>query len=410
MFSKLKTSTQISLKFTAFSAGLLLIFSLMVNTFFFSSRYFGLNNYHPWISKEQKTWFQPARSFQKHELTFDLTPEMNELLEDGNFLWVVEKDEYYLYVHLLENRLLVRNITPQVEAQITLLWISLFVVVAGSLVSYLISLVFVKTALKKLNTLNRALEKLDIDVLDRKIEITGHPQDEINRVSKKFNQALDKILLQTQGLKDFVRNAAHELKTPLMAISSTISITRKSKDYEAGLAQIKTEIQRVDKLLETLLLITQLEEKIELKKEKTDLTPTIHTLIQQFQTQYQAKNLTLEREIPDQLEQTVNPEGWESIARNLIWNAFKFAPEKGTIRIHLSEKTFEVRNNGEAIAPEDLQHIWERFWQADSSHTDTKSFGLGLYLSKLFAQKQGFELLCQSKTEEWVRFILTFTN
>jgi methyl-accepting chemotaxis protein len=61
----------------------------------------------------------------------------------------------------------------------------------------LASLFFVKTALKKLNTLNDALETLDIDHLNHRILIEGAADDEINKVSKKFNQALEKIENQT---------------------------------------------------------------------------------------------------------------------------------------------------------------------------------------------------------------------
>jgi signal transduction histidine kinase len=55
-----------------------------------------------------------------------------------------------------------------------------------------------------------------------------------------------------------------------------------------------------------------------------------------------------------------------------------------------------------------LEKIWERFWQWDTSHSDRKSFWLGLYLSKLFAEKQWFDLFCESEKWKWVAFILKF--
>ena len=95
-----------------------------------------------------------------------------------------------------------------------------WLIALGGVGSYLISLLFVKNALKKLNKLNAFLGNLDLDHLDTTIDISGSPHDEINRVSQKFNLALLKIKKQAQGLKDFVKNASHELKTPLMTIST----------------------------------------------------------------------------------------------------------------------------------------------------------------------------------------------
>ncbi len=348
MFKRLKTSTQISLKFTLFSAGILLLISVVMNLFFFFFWYFDLRKpLHPTaLNSNQKHAFLPKTSFQHRELRFPLTSqEAVVLLDEEQFFQIVDVDDYYLYVVKEGDELRVRNVSQQMELQILLFWISLVVVAGGTVLSYLISLFFVKTALKKLNALNKALEDIDIDRLDCKIEITGHPQDEINRVSQKFNQALVKIESQTRGLKDFVRNASHELKTPLMAMSSLLSLARKSKDYENTLEQIKIEIKRMDSLLDTLLLITQLEEKTQLSKEKTELTRTIRSLTEQFQLQYQEKKLTLELDLPESLEKEINPQGRNSIISNLIGNAFKFVEQEGRIKISLSSNAFQVRNS-----------------------------------------------------------------
>ena len=348
MFKRLKTSTQISLKFTLFSAGILLLISVVMNLFFFFFWYFDLRKpLHPTaLNSNQKHAFLPKTSFQHRELRFPLTSqEAVVLLDEEQFFQIVDVDDYYLYVVKEGDELRVRNISQQMELQILLFWISLAVVAGGTVLSYLISLFFVKTALKKLNALNKALEDIDIDRLDCKIQITGHPQDEINRVSQKFNQALVKIESQTRGLKDFVRNASHELKTPLMAMSSLLSLARKSKDYENTLEQIKIEIKRMDSLLDTLLLITQLEEKTQLSKEKAELTRTIRSLTEQFQLQYQEKKLTLELDLPESLEKEINSQGRNSIISNLIGNAFKFVEQEGRIKISLSSNAFQVRNS-----------------------------------------------------------------
>ena len=354
--------------------------------------------------------FSPEQNFPRHELRLNVSSEdAQELIERDNILSIVELDGYYLYFSKVWDQLIIRNITDQVQLQISLLWISLLVFLLWTVLSYFVSLWFVKTSLKKLNTLNEALEHLDIDHLNKKIEIEWAEDDEINKVIKVFNQSFEKIHAQTLWLKDFVRNASHELRTPLMWISTLIDVARKSKDYEWTLMEVKWEIKRMDSLLETLLLITRVEEKMMLEKERLDLIPSLRTTLMQLKEEFKDKNITVEIEFLEKLEMNVHEQWRESIMTNILRNAFKYTDENWIIRVELNDREFRVWNSWEGIDSEHLEKIWERFWQWDSSHTDSKSFWLWLYLSRLFAQKQGFDLRCESwEKGKGVTFILTF--
>jgi len=456
MFKNLKTSTQISLRFTIFSAIILLVVAFIMNVFFFYSWYFNVpvfsnengiiwpleiwnfgkrwdiweknlwktrdKNWFSWEIWEmplppfQERWlswdfnrFSPEKNFPRRDIRFQLSSdEAKDILSQKHFLHLIQRDGYFLYVDQVEDSVLVRNVTTQVESQIILLLISLFVLIWGTLLSYIISLFFVKSALKKLNTLNDALEGLDIDHLDKKIDVEWAEDDEINKVINKFNLAIEKINLQALWLKDFVRNASHELRTPLMWMSTLIDFARKSKDYDSSIIEIKWEIKRMDSLLDTLLLITKLEEKVQLEKENIDIIPKLNSLIDQIQWEYSDKNVKLKVSLPSHLEKEVHVQWLESIFSNLIRNAFKYVNDGWEIKISLKENEFGIWNSWEGIKKDNLDKIWERFWQWDTSHTDAKSFWLWLYLSKLFAEKQGFDLRCDSKEWKWVTFTLKF--
>ena len=452
MFKNLKTSTQISLRFTIFSAIILLVVAFIMNVFFFYSWYFnvpvfsnengfiwplGIWNFDkrwekPWKIRDenwfsweiwemplppfQERWlswdfnrFSPEKNFPRRDIRFQLTSdEAKDILSQKHFLHLIQRDWYFLHVDQVEDSVLVRNVTTQVESQIILLLISLFVLIWGTLLSYIISLFFVKSALKKLNTLNDALEGLDIDHLDKKIDVEWAEDDEINKVINKFNLAIEKINLQALWLKDFVRNASHELRTPLMWMSTLVDFARKSKNYDSSLIEIKWEIKRMDSLLDTLLLITKLEEKVQLEKENIDIIPKLNSLIDQIQWEYSDKNVKLKVSLPSYFEKEVHVQWLESIFSNLIRNAFKYVNDGWEIKISLKENEFSIWNSWDGIKKDNLDKIWERFWQWDTSHADAKSFWLWLYLSKLFAEKQGFDLWCDSKEWKWVTFTLKF--
>ena len=444
MFKNLKTSTEISLKFTMFSAGILFLVACFMNFFFFSFWFFDLKNPHfmqDWLIKgpreilrdskwetwsgtleripercidgecqpEDKKHFRPDQNFPQHRLHLKTdSDEAKELLEHRNVLKISVLDWYYLYIQNEGDFLQVINVTPQVQLQYSLLWVSVAILIVWIFFSYLASLFFVKTALKKLNTLNEALEKLDIDHLDHRIQIEWSEDDEINKVGKKFNQALEKISNQTLWLKDFVRNASHELRTPLMWISTLIDLARKSKKYEETLQEVKWEIKRMDGLLDSLLLITRIEGTVSLDKHDEDIVKSLKMVLKQLATEFDDKHIKMDQNIPESLVQKVHKQWWESIMTNVLRNAFKYVPEGWKIKVELDEKSFKVWNSWDWISEEDLEKIWERFWQWDISHSDSKSFWLWLYLSKLFAEKQWFHLFCESEKWKWVTFILNF--
>ena len=223
-----------------------------------------------------------------------------------------------------------------------LLRVTLVLVLVGSAFAYGFSFLFVKKALKKLKKPNQALEKLDIDHLNQPLLVEGNPKDEINKVSQKFNLALAKIQRQTLGLKDFIKNASHELKTPLMTIFTLSDLARKTKDYEEIIKKIKEEAKSMDQLLETLLLITQIEDKTELPKQELNLSQSLTGLLEQYQLTYQEKNLNFISDFPPALTKNVHPQGRITIVSNLLSNACKFAPQGGTIQISLNDQELKI--------------------------------------------------------------------
>jgi signal transduction histidine kinase len=83
----------------------------------------------------------------------------------------------------------------------------------------------------------------------------------------------------------------------------------------------------MDSLLETLLLITKVEEKVELKKEKINIVPGLKLVIKQLRNEFEGKNIDVEETIPESLELLVHQQGWESIMTNVLRNAFKYTEE-----------------------------------------------------------------------------------
>ncbi len=409
-FKNLKTSTQISLKFTLFTMLQVLLFSILANGLFFENRY----------TKQQ--WQLPPGSrpmiMEKMVLgknrwpeteIFEMDSDEGKTITSSRRIKSIAKidDTYFMYKRSW-NQLIVTNVTPHVTVQKNLIWISIYLMIFFWALAYIVSRLFVQSSLKKLNELLWFLDHLHIDNLNEKIVISGHPHDEINRVSQKFNEVMEKIHKQTLSLKDFVTNASHEMKTPLMSMSTEIDYTSKTKNYEEWLGNLKQQLKAMDALLETLVTISKLEALATLKKERIDMTDLTENIIHDVQKIYQDKNIILKTHLQKDIFKQIHKESWNIIIKNILDNAYKFTPSSWTIDISLDASKLIIKDSGKGIAATDLDHIRERFRQADRSKTDTKSFWLGLYLTKLLVEKHGWNISITSKEGKWTTCTIIF--
>lgn len=138
---------------------------------------------------------------------------------------------------------------------------------------------------------------------------------------------MEKIHKQTLSLKDFVTNASHELKTPLMSMSTEIDYTTKTKNYDHGLNNLKQQLKGMNSLLETLVTISKLEAQETLKKEQADISTRTETIVNDVQKIHQEKNITLTTHIQKNISKKVYNNSLNIIVKNILENAYKFTPE-----------------------------------------------------------------------------------
>lgn len=409
-FKNLRTSTQISIKFTLFTMLQVLLFSLLANGIFFQNRY---NKQAALIPPRPNPMMMQKMVLGKNRMPemeiFNInSPEWQMLLQLHRRKDIAKVDDMYFMYKQMNDQLLVTNVTQHMTVQKNLIRISLYLMIVFWAIAYILSLFFVRTSLKKLHTLLWFLDTLHIDNLNEKIEIEGHPDDEINRVSEKFNEALEKIHKQTLSLKDFVTNASHELKTPLMSMSTEIDYALKTKWYEQWLDNLKQQLKWMNTLLETLVTISRLEALELLSKEQTDISDLTETVVHDVQKIHQEKQITLTTHIQKNVSKKVHKNSRNIIIKNILENSYKFTPEGWTIEVSLDAKKLVIKDTGKGIAEKDLEHIRERFRQTDRSKTDTKSFGLWLYLVKLLVEKHGWKIAMSSKVNKWTTCTINF--
>ena len=212
-----------------------------------------------------------------------------------------------------------------------------------------------------------------------------------------FNEiinAINKMTAELQGTEtlrtDFVANVSHELKTPLAVMTNLSTMLQQpglSDENRIEYAKaISNSSRRLAALITNILKLNKLEnQQIFPKHEAYDLSGQLCESLLQFEDAWEAKKLRIETDIEDEVTICSDPELLSLVWNNLISNAVKFTPDGGTIGVSLTTEgtavVVSVSDTGYGMTRETGKHIFEKFYQGDTSHA-TQGNGLGLALVK----------------------------
>ena len=238
-----------------------------------------------------------------------------------------------------------------------------------------------------------------------------------------FNQIIDAINKMTAELRgtetlrtDFIANVSHELKTPLAVMGNYATMLQKPGISEADRVEYAKAIshssRRLAALITNILKLNKLEnQQIFPQLDEYDLGEQLCENLLQFEDIWEKKNLNIETDIEDDVRIRSDAELLSLVWNNLISNAVKFTPEGGTIGVSLKTEgnlvVVQVRDTGCGIRPEVGPHIFEKFYQGDTSHA-TQGNGLGLALVKRVVDILNGEISVQSVYGQGSTFTVKF--
>lgn len=225
---------------------------------------------------------------------------------------------------------------------------------------------------------------------------------ELNRRQLKYDLEIRQVeaekLQELDAVKSrFFANISHEFRTPLTLILGPVDklIANTKREEDSRLLQlVERNAQRLQRLINQLLDISKLEAgKMKLEASQQDIVPFIKRIFYAFES------LALHKSIQQQFESTIDTapvyfdaEKMEQIMGNVLSNAFKFTPEKGTVALHLRKNEYdgdhdylqiEVSDDGPGIDAEQLPWVFDRFYQGQDQYTiKGQGSGIGLALTK----------------------------
>lgn len=235
-------------------------------------------------------------------------------------------------------------------------------------------------------------------------ESKWHDSNGFSRIIRNFN-AMIAELSGTETLRtDFIANVSHELKTPLAVMQNYGTMLQqpdleeeKRMEYAKAITDAS---RRLAALITNILKLNRLEnQQIFPEFQEYDLSEQLVRSLLMFEDVWEQKDIQIEADIPDSVMIKSDPDLLDHVWSNLLSNAMKFTPEGGTVSLRLSVEdgmaVVAVTDNGCGMTAEQGKHIFEKFYQADTSHA-TRGNGLGLALVKRVVDITGSTISVQS--------------
>lgn len=252
---------------------------------------------------------------------------------------------------------------------------------------------------------------------DFSVRVPVTTNDEIGQLAQAFNHMADSLALSENTRRSFIANVSHELKTPMTTIAGFIDgildgtiPPNKQRHY---LTIVAGEVRRLSRLVASMLSLSRIDNgELKMNKQRFDLTDIVIQTLLTFEQKIDIKKIEIRG--LDTLKSTFADGDVDLIHQviyNLFENAVKFTNQGGYIEVVMAESSdrvqLDITNSGAGIEPEELMHIFERFYKTDKSRSrDKNGMGLGLYIVKTIMRLHGGDITAKSVVNQYCTFSL----
>jgi two-component system OmpR family sensor kinase/two-component system sensor histidine kinase BaeS len=285
----------------------------------------------------------------------------------------------------------------------------LLAALAAGVVALVLGGLLVRQITAPLGELARVADRIAGGDLDARVEATG--SDELARVGSAFNRMASSLSRQEQLRRNLMADIAHELRTPLSVIQGQVEALQDGvfSLTPDALEPVHSNARLLSRLVDDLRTLAHAEAgRLKLNRQAVSLSELVPNLLNSLRSEAEAGDVTLEAEVPTDLRPVnADPQRLRQILLNLLSNALRHTPAGGTVRVQASMAggsssapphiLVTVRDTGPGIAPEELPHIFDRFYRGDKSRSrESGGTGLGLSIAKQLVEAHGGRIWVES--------------
>jgi heavy metal sensor kinase len=231
-------------------------------------------------------------------------------------------------------------------------------------------------------------------------------EDELGRVAVALNRAFDRLQDAFERQTRFTADASHELRTPLAALLAELEWARtkprSEAEYRSTLEVCARAAQRMRTVVDGLLTLARADAgALPPRREPVNLTSLVQETVATAMSLASERGVTVTLDGAPVSAMEGDPDRLRELISNLVVNAVQYSPPGGVVRCSISSSNgmlrLDVTDSGPGIDPQDLPHIFERFYRANKARSRSPGgAGLGLAISKWIAETHGGRIRCES--------------
>jgi len=272
------------------------------------------------------------------------------------------------------------------------------VLALAAMLAFIVLVSGVRMLALPLGDLVEAAQRVESGDLEPRVRLRG-PR-ELRALARAFNAMLDRLQQNELQRRQLLADVTHELRTPVAVLQGNLEAMVDGV-YPADpehLGPLVEETRLLSRLIDDLRTLSLAESGVlKLHREPTDLGVLVGEVIAAFRAQAESGGVGLHADLPDDVPLAeIDPLRVREVLINLTANALRHTPRGGTVRIAVAAERgrlrFSVADSGTGIAPEDLPHVFERFYKT----ADSTGSGLGLAIARNLVLAHGGEIEAES--------------
>jgi len=251
---------------------------------------------------------------------------------------------------------------------------------------------------------------------DQVPQVAVRSRDEIGELGQAFNQMAETIGRQERLRRNLMADIAHELRTPLTVIRGDLEALLDGvfEPTPEALASVQEEALLLSRLVDDLRALAQAEAgQLCLERQPTDMGELLRGVVSSLDLQAEEHSQTLALEVaPDLPPVDADPQRLRQVVANLVWNALRHTPAGSRVTVGAARRqgspgeiVVSVADDGPGIAPEELDHVFDRFWRG--KWAGSEGSGLGLAIANELVRAHGGRMWAESKVGQGSTFYFT---